>query len=146
MRCRGLPRVANPAFLGEFLCSDLLRVAPYCAPGDIRVVSISRSYPCNTGTPSRPRRDARLEAQSRLSGRKPPGRVRRPGGIEPGLCRVPSRLASISRKGSKRVFTSIRCCNLRDSESSRTCYHPYGWRGAYKLSETEDHDQSRFGG
>jgi hypothetical protein len=39
MRCRGLLRLANTAFLGSFLCSGLLRVAPYCAPGGIRVVS-----------------------------------------------------------------------------------------------------------
>jgi hypothetical protein len=39
MRCGGLHRNANPAFLGGFLCSGLLRVAPYCAPGGIRVVS-----------------------------------------------------------------------------------------------------------
>jgi hypothetical protein len=32
-------RVANPAYLGGFLCSGLLRVAPYCIPGGIRVVS-----------------------------------------------------------------------------------------------------------
>jgi hypothetical protein len=30
---------ANPAFLGDFLCSGLLRVAPYCVPGGISVVS-----------------------------------------------------------------------------------------------------------
>src|SRR5215208_8453085 len=137
MRCGGVQGVAKPAFLRGFSFSGLLRVALYCVPGGVKVVSISRSYPCNTGTPSRPRRDARLETQSRLSGRKLPGRVRRPGGIGPELCRLPSRLASISPKGSKRVFTSIRCCNLRDSESSRICYHPYGWRGADELSETE---------
>src|SRR5215211_9495277 len=112
-------------------------VAPYCARGSARVVSISRSYPCNAGASSRARRGGRLATHSRLSGRKPPGRVRRPGGIGPGLCRLPSRLASISPKGSKRVFTSIRCCNLRDSESSRIYCHPYGWRGADELSETE---------
>jgi Arc/MetJ-type ribon-helix-helix transcriptional regulator len=47
------------------------------------------------------------------------------------------RFASILPKGSARVFTSIRPCNLRDSESSKICYHPYGWRGADELSETE---------
>jgi hypothetical protein len=31
--------VANAAYLGDFLCSGLLSVAPYCVPGDIRVVS-----------------------------------------------------------------------------------------------------------
>src|ERR671917_972622 len=39
MCCGGLLGVANPAFLGWFLCSGLLSVAPYCAPGGIRVVS-----------------------------------------------------------------------------------------------------------
>src|SRR5215213_3853683 len=39
MRCRGVHKLANPAYLGGFLCSALLRVAPYCVPGGIRVVS-----------------------------------------------------------------------------------------------------------
>jgi hypothetical protein len=39
MRCKGLHRVAEPAYLGGFLCCGLLRVAPYCVPGGIRVVS-----------------------------------------------------------------------------------------------------------
>jgi hypothetical protein len=39
MRCRGVQGVAKPAFLGGFLCCGLLRVAPYCAPSGIRVVS-----------------------------------------------------------------------------------------------------------
>jgi hypothetical protein len=34
-----LQRLANPAYLGGFLFSGLLRVAPYCVPGGIRVVS-----------------------------------------------------------------------------------------------------------
>src|SRR5919107_4191927 len=107
-RCRGLPRVAIPAYLNGFPFSTLLRVAPYRVPGGIRVVSISRSYPYNTGTPSRPRRDARLEAHSCLSGKKPPGRVRGgPSGTGPGLCRLPSKLASILPKGSERTFTWI---------------------------------------
>jgi hypothetical protein len=58
------------------------------------VVSISRSNPCNAGASSRARRDGRLATQSRLSGRKPPGRGRGPGGIGPGLCRLPSRFDS----------------------------------------------------
>src|SRR3712207_5936863 len=41
MRCRGVQGVAITAFLGGFLCSGLLRVTPYCAPGGVRVVSIS---------------------------------------------------------------------------------------------------------
>ena len=46
MYCRGLHEVANPAFLSRFLCSGLLRVAPYCVPGGIRVVSTApRSRP-----------------------------------------------------------------------------------------------------
>ena len=36
---QGVQRLANPAYLGGFLCSGFLRVAPYCAPGGIRVVS-----------------------------------------------------------------------------------------------------------
>jgi len=32
-----LQGLAKPAYLGGFLCSGLLRVAPYCAPGGIRV-------------------------------------------------------------------------------------------------------------
>src|ERR687893_2747404 len=47
------------------------------------------------------------------------------------------RFASILQKGSKRIFTNFRPCNLRDSEPSTMCYHPYGWRGADELSETE---------
>ena len=31
---------ADPAFLGGFLCSELLEVAPYCVLGGVRVVSI----------------------------------------------------------------------------------------------------------
>src|SRR5215207_1775451 len=93
-RCRGLPRVAKPVYLSRILFPVLLHVALYCAPGGVRVVSISRLYPCDTGTPSRPRRDARLAKQSRLSGWKPPGRGRGPGGIEPVLCRLPSRFDS----------------------------------------------------
>jgi hypothetical protein len=52
-RCRGLHGLANAPFLGDFLCSGLLSVAPYCVPGGIRVVSHS----CSTmllarGTPT----------------------------------------------------------------------------------------------
>ena len=47
------------------------------------------------------------------------------------------RFASILLKGSKRGFTNFRPCNLCDSEPSTMCYHPYGWRGADELSETE---------
>ena len=39
MCCRGVQGIAIPAFLGDFLCSGLLRVAPYCVPGGVRVVS-----------------------------------------------------------------------------------------------------------
>jgi hypothetical protein len=39
MRCRGLQEFANAAFLGRFLFLGLLRVAPYCVPGGVRVVS-----------------------------------------------------------------------------------------------------------
>src|SRR5215218_1146145 len=46
MCCRGVQGIANPAFLGGFLCSGLLRVAPYCVRSGIRVVSTSpRSGP-----------------------------------------------------------------------------------------------------
>jgi len=33
------------------------------------------------------------------------------------------------------VCTSISLSNPRDSEPSKMCYHPYGWRGADELSE-----------
>jgi hypothetical protein len=39
MRCRGLHSLANLAYLSGFLRSGLLSIAPYCAPGGIRVVS-----------------------------------------------------------------------------------------------------------
>jgi len=39
MCCRDVQRLAIPAFLSGLLFSGLLRVAPYCAPGGIRVVS-----------------------------------------------------------------------------------------------------------
>ena len=42
MRCSGVQRIANDAYLGDFLFSGLLRVAPYCVPGGIRVVSNGR--------------------------------------------------------------------------------------------------------
>ena len=48
MRCGGLQGLAKPLYLGGFLCSGLLRVAPYCVPGGVRVVSILPSYPPNT--------------------------------------------------------------------------------------------------
>ena len=35
-------------FLGGFFCTGLLSVAPYCAPGGIRVVSIPGSYSPST--------------------------------------------------------------------------------------------------
>src|SRR5918995_3888911 len=38
-RCRSSPGVAMPAFLSGLLCSGLPRVAPYCVPGGVRVVS-----------------------------------------------------------------------------------------------------------
>ena len=47
MCCRGVQRLAKPVFLGHFLCSGLLGVAPYCVPGGVRVVSISLSYLLN---------------------------------------------------------------------------------------------------
>jgi hypothetical protein len=39
MRCRDLHTVAKVAFLEGFPFSELQRVAPYCVPGGIRVVS-----------------------------------------------------------------------------------------------------------
>ena len=39
MCCRGLHCLANRPYLGDFLFSGLLCVAPYCVPGGIRVVS-----------------------------------------------------------------------------------------------------------
>src|SRR5215203_321590 len=44
MRCRGLQRFANTAYLEGFPFPGLLSVAPYRAPGGIRVVSMSPSY------------------------------------------------------------------------------------------------------
>src|SRR5215203_5183066 len=41
MCSRGLHRFANPPYLGRFPFSALPRVAPYCVPGGVRVVSIS---------------------------------------------------------------------------------------------------------
>jgi hypothetical protein len=41
----GLRRVANAAYLEGFLFSGLLHVAPYCAPGGVRVVSSVVSTP-----------------------------------------------------------------------------------------------------
>src|SRR5919107_5837214 len=41
MRCGGVQRIANAAYLEGFLFPALLRVAPYCVPGGIRVVSNS---------------------------------------------------------------------------------------------------------
>jgi hypothetical protein len=39
MRCRGVQGVANAAYLEGFPFPALLSVAPYCAPGGVRVVS-----------------------------------------------------------------------------------------------------------
>jgi hypothetical protein len=47
MRCRGLHRLANPAYLSLFLFSGLPCVAPYCVPGGVRVVSIE-AHSCFT--------------------------------------------------------------------------------------------------
>jgi hypothetical protein len=41
MRCRDVQGFANAAFLGGFLCSGLLRVAPYRVPSGVKVVSAS---------------------------------------------------------------------------------------------------------
>src|SRR5215208_7637993 len=42
MCCRGVQRLANPAYLEGFPFPALLRVAPYCVLGGIRVVSGAR--------------------------------------------------------------------------------------------------------
>jgi hypothetical protein len=39
MCCRGVHGIANTAYLSGFLCPALLRVARYCVPGGVRVVS-----------------------------------------------------------------------------------------------------------
>jgi hypothetical protein len=39
MCCRDLQEFANLAYLSDFHVSGLLRVAPYCVPGGVRVVS-----------------------------------------------------------------------------------------------------------
>src|SRR5215207_4885927 len=49
MRCRGLHRLANPPYLKGFPFSTLLRVAPYCVPGGIRVVSKGPSVSGDSG-------------------------------------------------------------------------------------------------
>src|SRR5687768_13280075 len=54
MRCRGLQRLANAAYLEGFPFPALLRVAPYCVPGGVRVVSTSPSYPHNTAVHVQP--------------------------------------------------------------------------------------------
>src|SRR5215216_6240295 len=43
MRCRGLQGFANTAYLEGFPFPGLLSVAPYRAPGGIRVVSVGRA-------------------------------------------------------------------------------------------------------
>jgi hypothetical protein len=48
MRRRGVQGVANPSFLKGFPFSTLLRIALYCVPGGVRVVSIAPSYLPNT--------------------------------------------------------------------------------------------------
>jgi Arc/MetJ-type ribon-helix-helix transcriptional regulator len=40
-------------------------------------------------------------------------------------------------KGERKGVRKYQPFYLRDSESSRICYHPYGWQGADELSETE---------
>jgi hypothetical protein len=44
MCCRGLHELANAPYLSRFLFSGLPCVAPYCAPGGVRVVSKLPSY------------------------------------------------------------------------------------------------------
>jgi hypothetical protein len=44
MCCRGVQRIANPAYLNDFLFYGLPCVAPYCVPGGIRVVSGRVTY------------------------------------------------------------------------------------------------------
>jgi hypothetical protein len=58
MCCRDSHGIADPAFLAGFLCCGLLRVAPYCVPGGVRVVSrdtpvrFDRQLPSTDSTPS----------------------------------------------------------------------------------------------
>ena len=47
MRCRGLQKLANPAYLGGVLFSGLPCVAPHCVPGGVIVVSIE-AHSCFT--------------------------------------------------------------------------------------------------
>jgi hypothetical protein len=44
MRCRGLHGLGKRAYLGCFLFPRLPRVAPYCVPGGVRVVSMQPLY------------------------------------------------------------------------------------------------------
>src|SRR5918994_5273217 len=65
--CCVLQRFANSAYLGDFLYPGLARVASYCAPGGIRVVSLS---PFIRATPKHPRRRGLGELQRTASAKR----------------------------------------------------------------------------
>jgi hypothetical protein len=69
-RCRGVHGFANAAYLSRFLFSALLRVAPYCVPGGIRVVSKGRGYRAFLALENRGFAGSRI----RTSGNTPSGR------------------------------------------------------------------------
>jgi hypothetical protein len=52
MRCRGVQGIANAAYLEGIPFPALLRVALYCVPGGIRLVSISPSSYSSASPPS----------------------------------------------------------------------------------------------
>ncbi len=45
IRCQALHTIADPLYLSRFLFSALPRVAPYCLPGGVKVVSVFRCSP-----------------------------------------------------------------------------------------------------
>jgi hypothetical protein len=51
---QGLPEVANPRFLGQFPFCALPCVAPYCARGGVKVVSVRRWWRCTRSSRARP--------------------------------------------------------------------------------------------
>src|SRR5215217_619478 len=68
MRCRSLHGLANPAYLGGFLCSALLRVAPYCVPSGVRSRRLRAATFLLATTVGSPRNLGRLAWRSHTSG------------------------------------------------------------------------------
>src|ERR671913_2321876 len=97
MCCRGLHRIANPAYLSRFLFCGLLCVAPYCVPGGVRVVSTEASL---------------LHAPARLwyasEVRLAPGEAR----PDRTLDRYNYRMSSMSRHASHRMVEALNFSGL----------------------------------